>query len=131
MILLCASHPAWKHTNLSWDRSLIFVIFSQELSEIRLFVSQRMFFRFIVKSKCDSRRRFEPAHMVELLPAGFENSPPMPEVEFHTALCDSKLPIQEILQKDPSIWPRLMRRLAAVQLPPPPLISCMDLPMQK
>ncbi len=55
--------------------------------------------------------------MVELLQAGFENSPLMPEVEFHTALWDSKLPIQELLQKDPSIWPRLMRRLTVVHTP--------------
>lgn len=56
--------------------------------------------------------------MVELLQAGFENSPPMPEVEFHTALWDSKLPIQELLQKDPSIWPHLMRRLTVVYTSP-------------
>lgn len=56
--------------------------------------------------------------MVELLRAGFENSPPMPEVEFHTALWDSKLAIQAPLQKDPSIWPRLMRRLTVVYASP-------------
>lgn len=54
ILLLLAAHPARKPTNLSADRSLILFIFSQELSEIRLLKSQHMFFRFIVKSKCDS-----------------------------------------------------------------------------
>lgn len=35
--------------------------------------------------------------MAELLRAGFDSSPPVPEVEFHTALWDAKLPIQELL----------------------------------
>lgn len=70
--------------------------------------------------------------MVELLQAGFENALPMPEVEFHTALRESKLSIQELLQKGPlhMASPDAPPH-CGVHLPPPPLISCMDLPMQK
>lgn len=86
-----------------------------------LLLSQSVILRLITES-------FKGAHMVELLQSGFDNSLLMPEVEFHTALWYFKLPIQELLQKDLSIWPLLMRH--SLFCTPSP-ISRMDLPMQK